>query len=97
MITGNFFYNVGRAFVMIKRIAILAFIMIALGNNVVCAAGGKALKITGKVIDEFGEPLIGVNINEVGTNNGVITDVNTQSTMWKVSHPFYDLRMSVLK
>ena len=43
MITGNFFYNVGRAFVMIKRIAIVGFFMIALGYNVVCAAGGKAL------------------------------------------------------
>ena len=94
MITGNFFYNVGRAFVMIKRIAILAFIMIALGNNVVCAAGGKALKITGKVIDEFGEPLIGVNINEVGTNNGVITDVNGNYTIYNVEDESSVLRFT---
>lgn len=32
--------------------------------------------ITGKVIDEHGEPVIGANIIEKGTTNGVVTDVN---------------------
>lgn len=32
--------------------------------------------ITGKVIDNFGEPIIGANIVEKGTVNGVITDID---------------------
>lgn len=33
-------------------------------------------QITGKVTDEMGEPIIGANIIEQGTNNGTITDIN---------------------
>lgn len=36
----------------------------------------KKRRITGKVFDVKGESLIGVNVREVGTTNGVITDVN---------------------
>ncbi|HQU60684.1 MAG TPA: carboxypeptidase-like regulatory domain-containing protein, partial [Saprospiraceae bacterium] len=32
--------------------------------------------VTGKVIDEDGETLIGVNVLEVGTSNGTITDID---------------------
>jgi len=32
--------------------------------------------ITGKIIDEQGEPIIGVNIVEKGTSNGTVTDVD---------------------
>ena len=32
--------------------------------------------VTGKVIDEGGETLIGVNVLEVGTSNGTITDID---------------------
>lgn len=32
-------------------------------------------RITGKVVDDQGEPIIGANIVEVGTTNGTITDV----------------------
>lgn len=32
--------------------------------------------VTGKVVDEKGEPLIGVNILEKGTTNGTITDID---------------------
>ncbi|WP_276857339.1 STN domain-containing protein, partial [Bacteroides fluxus] len=32
--------------------------------------------VTGKIIDETGEPLIGVSVLVRGTNNGAITDVN---------------------
>lgn len=31
-------------------------------------------RVTGKVTDKFGEPLIGVNVLEIGTTNGTITD-----------------------
>lgn len=33
-------------------------------------------KASGKVIDNNGEPLIGVTVKEVGTNNATVTDVN---------------------
>jgi Outer membrane receptor proteins, mostly Fe transport len=36
----------------------------------------KKYKITGKVIDNNGDPLIGVNIIEKGSANGIITDID---------------------
>lgn len=33
-------------------------------------------KITGQIVDVSGEPIIGANVVEEGTTNGVITDVN---------------------
>ncbi len=36
----------------------------------------KKYKITGKVIDNNGDPLIGVNIIEKGSTNGIITDID---------------------
>lgn len=44
-----------------------------------------SLKITGRVIDEKGEPLIGVNIQEVGTNNGVVTDMDGNFSIYNVA------------
>lgn len=53
------------------------------GNNNKTIDSGKAkitykqdLTISGKVVDFNGDPLIGVNIVEKGTTNGVITDQN---------------------
>ncbi|MCI1647880.1 MAG: TonB-dependent receptor [Bacteroides sp.] len=43
------------------------------------------LKVTGRVVDEKGEPLIGVSIQEVGTYNGVTTDVNGFYTLYNVT------------
>jgi TonB-linked SusC/RagA family outer membrane protein len=37
---------------------------------------GEPRRVTGTIIDSNGEPIIGVNVMEKGTNNGVITDVN---------------------
>lgn len=37
--------------------------------------------ITGKVVDKFGESIIGANILEKGTSNGVITDVDGNFTL----------------
>ncbi len=37
---------------------------------------GKERKITGRVVDSTGEPLIGANVLVKGTHTGVITDVN---------------------
>ena len=36
----------------------------------------NSVRITGKVIDAQGEPVIGATVMEKGTNNGVITDVD---------------------
>ena len=33
-------------------------------------------KITGTVVDEFGDPIIGANIRVVGTSNGAVTDID---------------------
>ena len=33
-------------------------------------------KIAGKVLDEFGEPIIGANVVEKGTTNGTVTDID---------------------
>lgn len=41
-------------------------------------AKGQKKKVTGKILDENGDPLIGAAIQEVGTTNGVISDMNGQ-------------------
>ena len=38
-------------------------------------------QLTGKVIDEAGEPIIGANIIEVGTTNGTVTDLDGNFTL----------------
>lgn len=38
-------------------------------------------RITGTVLDEQGEPLIGVSVTEAGTQNGAVTDANGQFTV----------------
>ena len=53
------------------------------GNNIMLMKGEKAenpiitqttKRITGTITDEYGEPLIGVNVSVEGTSNGTITD-----------------------
>ncbi|HAR37929.1 MAG: hypothetical protein A2W86_05745 [Bacteroidetes bacterium GWD2_45_23] len=45
-------------------------------------------KITGRVMDEQGELLIGVNVTESGTTNGTVTDINgTYSITLTTSSP----------
>ena len=34
------------------------------------------LKVTGRIIDDLNEPMIGVSVFEKGTSNGVITDID---------------------
>lgn len=45
------------------------------------------LKVTGTVRDTSGEPLIGVNIQEVGTNNIVITGIDGSYSIYNVAGP----------
>ncbi|MDO4496701.1 MAG: SusC/RagA family TonB-linked outer membrane protein, partial [Bacteroidales bacterium] len=39
-------------------------------------AYAQTQKVTGTVVDEFGDPIIGANIRVVGTTDGAITDMN---------------------
>jgi len=64
-----------KVYLKLKTVA-LRYCLIGLIIGVFAPSGLWAQKeVTGKVIDENGEPLIGVNIEVVGTNKGVITDV----------------------
>lgn len=38
-------------------------------------------EVSGKVVDENGEPIIGANVSEKGTTNGTITDLNGQFSL----------------
>jgi len=45
------------------------------------AATQQAKPVKGNVVDENGEPLIGVTVRVVGTNGGVVTDINGDFTV----------------
>jgi TonB-linked SusC/RagA family outer membrane protein len=53
-----------------------------------------SIKVVGSVVDEKGEPLIGVNIQEVGTNNGVITDTNGYYSIYNIASPKSSIKFS---
>lgn len=46
-----------------------------------CLAAKGQIKVQGTVVDALSEPLVGVNIVEKGTTNGVITDINGTYTI----------------
>ena len=39
-------------------------------------AVAQTQKVTGPVVDEFGDPIIGANIRVKGTSNGAVTDID---------------------
>ena len=41
-----------------------------------CLTANAQIKVRGTIVDDKNEPLIGVNIQEEGTTNGSISDVN---------------------
>ncbi|MBR6440475.1 MAG: carboxypeptidase-like regulatory domain-containing protein, partial [Bacteroidales bacterium] len=49
-------------------------------NSVAASPGPDAVEqarpVRGHVVDETGEPLIGVTVRVLGTNGGVVTDIN---------------------
>ena len=61
----------------LRRIGVLS-LMLSLGLATIFA---QQLTVRGTVLDEFGETLIGVNIIERGTGNGVITDIDGNYTL----------------
>ena len=54
----------------------------------------SSIKITGRVLDLQGEPLIGVTVQEVGTNNVVVTDLDGNYSIYNISSPSSVLRFS---
>ncbi|MDR2756200.1 MAG: carboxypeptidase-like regulatory domain-containing protein [Planctomycetaceae bacterium] len=55
-----------------KRRTILFILFLV---NVTYLSAQNQVKISGTVVDQRNEPLIGVSILEKGTNNGTVTDV----------------------
>jgi TonB-linked SusC/RagA family outer membrane protein len=51
-------------------------LLLLLGSQLAYSAGYQQKRISGRVIDNKGEALIGVNIVERGTTNGAISDAN---------------------
>lgn len=44
--------------------------------SMMSSAFAQTQKITGTVVDEFGDPIIGANIRVVGTSTGTVTDID---------------------
>lgn len=62
----------------LQRIGLLSLIM---SFGVITASFAQSATIKGKVVDEFGDAVIGGNVIEKGTTNGIITDVNGNYTL----------------
>ena len=56
-------------------------IMISKSNPSPAAVRQQGRRITGTVLDDLGEPIIGANIIEKGTTNGVISDLDGKFTL----------------
>lgn len=64
----------------LKRLAKRALATLSL--SMLClVAFAQGRQVTGTVIDNTGEPVIGANVLEVGTTNGVITDIDGNFTL----------------
>ncbi len=59
-----------------RKFVKMFLIMLLLIGNVVWSPAQAQRKITGRVMDEAGELLIGVNVMEKGTTNGTVSDIN---------------------
>src|SRR5690554_1692213 len=56
-------------------------ISLLLAVNILSLSAQSQRQITGRVMDQNGELLIGVNVLEVGTLNGAVTDINGTYTI----------------
>jgi len=45
-------------------------------SNVSIQQDKKRINISGKIVDSYGEPIIGANIVEIGTSNGLVSDID---------------------
>lgn len=62
----------------VKRLSVLAVLLLWCVPFLLAQG---SVKVTGKVTDTMGEPMIGVSILEKGTSNGVITDIDGNYTI----------------
>ena len=63
----------------------LLTLLLCLFNFCLIYAQSPRLDVAGVVKDKTGEPLIGVTVNEVGTHNTTITNVDGQFKLMQVS------------
>ena len=54
-----------------KTISVLVFVLCA-----IVAVAQDRITVTGTVLDETDAPMIGAGVQELGTNNGVVTDID---------------------
>lgn len=80
----------------------LILILLTVGSNLSLFAFNDvketmqtAHTVSGVILDEEGEPLIGVSVVEVGTQNGAMTDYDGKFTL-KVSNPNSSLQVSYM-
>ena len=59
--------------------------ILCLFTNLTVTAQESQGQVTGKVTDQAGEPLIGVNVLVEGTNNGTSTDFEGEFTLQNVN------------
>ncbi|HBX19935.1 MAG TPA: SusC/RagA family protein, partial [Porphyromonadaceae bacterium] len=70
-----------------NKINCFLMILLFIGNMIFLNAQSQR-QITGRVMDQNGELLIGVSVLEIGTTNGTITDVNgTYNIFVSTSNP----------
>lgn len=55
-----------------KLMALVLFLLVGMTS----VFGQKQVKVSGKIIDDLNEPMIGVSVFEQGTSNGVVTDTD---------------------
>ena len=70
-----------KKILLIMRIAMILMSIGILQLNAVPAGDLQQKQITGKITDESGNPLPGVNIQVEGTTVGTISDLNGQYTI----------------
>jgi TonB-linked SusC/RagA family outer membrane protein len=63
-----------------NEIKCFLIVLVCIGNIVFLNAQSQR-QITGRVMDQSGELLIGVNVLELGTTNGTVTDINGTYTL----------------
>lgn len=64
-----------------SRTAIRSFLLIVAALQISSAAFAQQTKVTGKVVDEQNEPVVGATVQVEGTTNGTATNVDGQFTL----------------
>jgi len=64
-----------------NQLGLFILLLVFLGSLTMMLHAQSGRKVTGRVMDAKGELLIGVNVLELGTTNGTITDINGTFTI----------------